>query len=59
MWTITRWFRYSWWSYLLQDCKGWTHFWCRVSQHKCGVWWYNSHGLEPDMRCQNCNEDLG
>jgi hypothetical protein len=31
---------------------------CRASGHRCGVFW-NSSGLEPDMRCVGCGEDLG
>ena len=31
---------------------------CRWQGHKCGVIWYNSGGLEPDMHCRNCGDDL-
>jgi hypothetical protein len=32
---------------------------CRIRNHPSGVWWYNLHGLEPDMRCKGCGDDLG
>lgn len=32
---------------------------CRWTQHRCGVWWYNTGGYEPDMCCKGCGEDLG
>ena len=31
---------------------------CRFNGHKCGVIWY-SNGLEPDMHCKKCGDDLG
>ena len=31
---------------------------CRFREHPCGVRWYSS-GMEPDMRCNGCGEDLG
>lgn len=31
---------------------------CRLAGHPAGVWWYTSHGLEPDMRCKTCGDDL-
>lgn len=33
--------------------------WCRIKNHPYNVVWFNVGGLEPDMRCQNCREDLG
>jgi hypothetical protein len=33
--------------------------WCRLRGHPPGVRWYNPHGLEPDMHCQGCGDDLG
>jgi hypothetical protein len=36
----------------------WTAFWCRLGGHKCGPWWYNPGGSEPDMRCKNCGDEL-
>ena len=32
---------------------------CRWQSHKCGVIWYNIGGIEPDMHCKNCGDDLG
>ena len=32
---------------------------CRALGHRCGVIWYNPYGLEPDMHCKNCGDDLG
>ena len=54
-----KWFSLSWWLYLFDGCTGWTNFWCRVRNHPGGVVWYNVNALEPDMRCNNCGEDLG
>jgi len=33
--------------------------WCRFREHPYGVVWYNTAGLDPDMRCKGCGEDLG
>ena len=32
---------------------------CRARNHPAGVYWYNVGGLEPDMQCRGCGEDLG
>jgi hypothetical protein len=32
---------------------------CRIKKHPNGVVWQNVYGLEPNMRCKNCDEDLG
>lgn len=32
---------------------------CRIKNHSCGVVWYNLNGMEPDMHCRNCGDDLG
>jgi hypothetical protein len=32
---------------------------CRLRGHPHGVIWYNANGLEPDMTCKNCGDDLG
>lgn len=57
------WFTREWWEYLLakKDC---TIPWrvvilCRARGHPSGVIWYNTGGLEPDMHCKNCYDDLG
>lgn len=33
--------------------------WCRWRNHPAGVVWYNPNGLEPDMHCKFCGDDLG
>jgi len=48
----------GWWLYLLRDCRGPRHFICRVRNHPAGVVWHNPGGIEPDMHCRNCGEDL-
>ena len=58
-----RWFTIDWWGYLFSERHGdigaiRTAI-CRAKGHRCGVWWYNLGGLEPDMRCKNCHDDLG
>jgi hypothetical protein len=52
------WISISWWKYLLENPITWRKFWCRMGGHKCGPIWYNVNGLEPDMRCQNCEDEL-
>lgn len=32
---------------------------CRFNGHKHSVIWYNPTGMEPDMHCRNCGDDLG
>lgn len=55
----------SWWAYLLRRaddpgyCSWPTRIWCRIRNHPEGVWFYNAGGLEPDMTCKNCGDDLG
>ncbi len=44
---VGRWLNY------LSRCK------CRATGHPCGVYFYNAGGMEPDMRCRGCGEDLG
>lgn len=62
------WFTLEWWAYLLAPCNRrymdgpFTRIRtasCRAKGHPAGVWWYTSTGLEPDMRCKNCGDDLG
>lgn len=53
------WVRRRWWAYLLVGCRDWNHFWCRARGHPYPVYWFNPGGDEPDMRCRNCQEDLG
>lgn len=64
---IPYWLSLSFWSYVLTSNKrnevGLVNYFrsvkCRFKSHPCGVEWYNSIGLEPNMHCKNCGEDLG
>lgn len=59
------WFKISWWKYLLEkpsnyyDSSRIRSLICRARNHPAGVVWYNVGGLEPDMHCKNCGDDLG
>jgi hypothetical protein len=57
-WDFMRWFSIGWWSYLLKDCNSFRNFICRAKGH-AGPVWFNASGLEPDMHCKDCGEDLG
>ncbi len=53
------WFRLFGWE--LTDCRKGEHLLqllCGWNGH-AGVAWYNVNGLEPDMHCLRCGEDLG
>lgn len=41
------------------EVSRWELIKCRYQGHPAGVIYYNPGGLEPDMHCLNCNEDLG
>lgn len=41
------------------DCNWFTVVWCRFRKHPKGVVWYNLNGLEPDMTCKVCGDNLG
>lgn len=56
---ISYWVSKSFWKFLLEKPTSWRKFWCRAAGHPDGVRWYNSWGGEPDMRCLNCDDDLG
>lgn len=56
----------GWWSYIfapVEDSEGFLYrlrvYRCRWLGHPYGVVWYNPQGLEPDMTCNNCGDDLG
>jgi len=53
------WVSIEMWRYLLKRPLSWCSFWCRVRGHQCGVVWMNPGGIEPDMHCKNCDDDLG
>jgi hypothetical protein len=61
-----KWFLLSWYQYLFEKRdrwyggSGWVRtIICRMRNHPCGPIWYNPNGLEPDMHCKNCGDDLG
>lgn len=56
---LIKWFDISWYQYLFTDLDGFRNLWCRIRGHPYGVVWYTLCGLEPDMSCKNCGEDLG
>jgi hypothetical protein len=53
------WFTKEWWLYLLQKPLTFRKFRCRIKGHPNGVIWHNIGGLEPDMRCKDCKDNLG
>lgn len=67
------WFTKDWWEYLLAPISNARSssslYWqararlktasCRARGHPYGVYWYKSTGMEPDMTCNNCGDDLG
>ena len=56
---IYNWCNINWYYYLFNKRPSWRMVWCRMNGHPHGVVWYSSWKLEPDMRCKDCNEDLG
>ena len=60
---ISRFINLWWWKCLFR-CRNhgygyWRNVQCLIKGKHDPVIWYTSSGLEPDMRCQNCAEDLG
>jgi hypothetical protein len=59
----TGWFYRDWYNYLFEekdpDYSWWQVLKCRMFGHPAGVWWYNPNGLEPDMHCKGCGDNLG
>lgn len=53
------WLSKSWWLFVCEKPFSFTAFFCRWQGHPDGVVWYNTNGLEPDMTCKNCGDDLG
>lgn len=60
------WFLPSWWGYLLsKPADGWslvnlwTSFNCRRRSHPAGPIYFNAGGLEPNMTCRGCGDDIG
>jgi hypothetical protein len=60
---IMKWLTIWWYKYLLEpkqhDTSWFTAIRCRMNGHKCGVVYYNPTGVEPDMHCKVCGDDLG
>jgi hypothetical protein len=54
-----KWLTRAWWQYLLAGRPSWGRLLCRAKGHPNGVWWFNVGGVEPDMRCKDCGENLG
>lgn len=58
-----RWLTLAWYRYLFAPLSGDQHPWktlkCRYQGHTKGVIWYNTGGLEPNMHCVRCGDDLG
>lgn len=52
-WLADKWSKPFYFAAYLFRCQ------CRARSHPYGVGWYNVGGLEPDMDCQGCGEDLG
>jgi len=65
MWPFTKWLSIEWWKYLFaprnrnSDLSKIKTVICRARNHPAGVRWYNPGGIEPDMHCRNCGDDLG
>jgi hypothetical protein len=61
-WNFRPWDKW-WWFYILEkpasDCSWPRAIVCRMRNHPKGVVWFNPSGLEPDMHCKNCGDDLG
>ena len=53
----------EWWRYILKSKAEKDILWirvilCRIRNHPEGPIWYNPYGLEPNMRCKNCYDNL-
>lgn len=54
----------EWWKYIFaprtdKDVNIFKVWLCRWRGHPCGVVWYNAGGLEPDMSCRYCGDNIG
>lgn len=58
-WWLKMIFSIWWWEFVFAAPRTLRKIRCRMSNHKPGEWWYNPRGLEPDMRCKGCGDDLG
>ena len=59
-----RYFTLAWYQYLFSKpddsgyCNWIRRLICRAKGHPCGPWYYNPGGLEPDMTCQDCGDEI-
>ena len=58
-WLDIWWYRYLFSKRSCKDVSWFTVILCRIRNHPCGVVWYNINGLEPDMCCKICGDNLG
>lgn len=58
-WYGFHWFRREWWRYLFSGKPSLRRIVCRIQGHPYPVRWFTLYRFEPDMRCKNCDEDLG
>ena len=49
----------NWWKYILERPMTIRKIICRINNHRTGVIWFNLDGLEPNMNCRNCGDELG
>lgn len=58
---------FDWWSYVFSPRSVSARSWgvsriatarCRIQGHPLGPIFYNPGGLEPDMRCRYCGDEL-
>lgn len=53
-----RWFTIEWYKYLFAKPFNLTKLWCRYRGHPDGPIWFNTGDLEPNMKCQNCGDEI-
>jgi hypothetical protein len=59
---MKHWFNIGWWRYLLGKPLGdkpLRRIICRAKGHPAGPIWYTYTGVEPDMTCKNCGDEIG
>ena len=57
-WITPGWYKYLFAKRASRDISWLVVLKCRIRGHH-GVVWYNASGLEPDMTCKVCGDDLG
>jgi hypothetical protein len=59
---IRMWFTKEWYKYVFAskspDFNWFEVIKCRIQGHRPGVIWYHSTGLEPNMTCKGCGDNL-